>query len=140
MLNYTYIFYYTEMSLHSYQDLKVWQFGIDLAVLVYQLTQAFPKQETYGLSSQIQRAVVSVTSNIAEGAARDSTKEFLHFLSITLGSLAELETQLILAQRLSYVSEQDLQILLSRTSEIGRMVRGLQKSLKAKLYPPVTSH
>ncbi|WP_219336177.1 four helix bundle protein [Chroococcidiopsis thermalis] len=88
----------------------------------------------------MQRAVVSVTSNIAEGAARDSTKEFLHFLSITLGSLAELETQLILAQRLSYVSEQDLQILLSRTSEIGRMVRGLQKSLKAKLYPPVTSH
>ena len=121
------------MSIHSYQDLKVWQFGMDLAVAVYQLTQDFPKQEIYGLASQLRRAAVSVTSNIAEGAARDSTKEFLNFLSIALGSLAEIETQLILAQRLSYLSEQDLQICLSKTSEIGRMVRGLQKALKAKL-------
>ncbi|AFZ29169.1 hypothetical protein Glo7428_0574 [Gloeocapsa sp. PCC 7428] len=103
-----------------------------MAEKVYHLTYQFPRQEIYGLSSQIQRAAVSVPSNIAEGHTRDSTKEYLQFLSIALGSLAELETQLILAARLSYLSTQDLQITLSKTDEISRMIRGLQKPLKAK--------
>lgn len=120
------------MSINSYRDLKVWQAGMDLTAEVYQLTQQFPKQETYGLSSQIQRAVVSVVSNIAEGHARDSTKEFLHFLSIALGSLFEVETQLILANRLMYLDEQ-LKLALFKTDEISRMIRGLQRSLRAKL-------
>ncbi|MES1025536.1 four helix bundle protein [Gloeocapsa sp. BRSZ] len=102
-----------------------------MAEKVYHLTYQFPRQEIYGLSSQIQRAAVSVPS-IAEGHTRDSTKEYLQFLSIALGSLAELETQLILAAKLSYLSTEDLQITLSKTDEISRMIRGLQKALKAK--------
>jgi len=121
------------VSINSYRDLKVWQAAIVLAVEVYHLTQKFPKQETYGLSSQIQRAAVSIASNIAEGHARDSTKEFLQFLSIALGSLYELETQLILAERLSYLESEELKLVLSKTDEISRMIRGLQRSLRAKL-------
>jgi four helix bundle protein len=104
-----------------------------LAVKVYHLTQKFPKQETYGLLSQIQRAAASIASNIAEGHARDSTKEFLHFISIALGSLYELETQMILAERLSYLESEELKLVLSKIDEISRMIRGLQKSLRAKL-------
>lgn len=106
---------------------------MDLAEQIYHLTRYFPKQELYGLASQIQRAAVSIPSNIAEGHSRDSTKEFLHFLSIALGSLAELETQLILAGRLSYLEKKDLEIILSKTDEIQKMLRGIQRSLKAKL-------
>jgi four helix bundle protein len=121
------------MSISSYQDLKVWQVSMDVVEQVYRLTQNFPKQEVYGLTSQIQRAAVSLPSNIAEGHARDSTKEFLYHLSIALGSLAELETQLILAKRLAYLEKQDLNVVLLKTNETGRMLRGLQKALKAKL-------
>ena len=121
------------MIINSYRDLKVWQLGMDLAEQVYHLTREFPKQEVYGLVSQIQRAVVSIPSNIAEGHARGSTKEFLHHLAIALGSLAELETQLILAKRLTYIEKNDLELVLSKTDEIQRMLRGLQRSLKAKL-------
>ncbi len=109
--------------------------SIELAEQVYRVTKNFPKQEMYGLSSQIQRAVVSIPSNIAEGHARDSTKEFLHYLSIVLGSLAQLETQLILAERLAYIDKQTLESVFSKTDRIGRMIRGLQRSLKAKLQP-----
>jgi four helix bundle protein len=91
---------------NSYRDLMIWQHSVELAEQVYRLTQHFPKQEMYGLSVQIQKAAVSVPANIAEGHARDSTKEFLHHLSISLGSLAELETQLILAERLAYIDRQ----------------------------------
>lgn len=121
------------MGINSFRELKIWQAGIDLAELVYRLTQSFPKHEVYGLSSQIQRAAVSVSSNIAEGSARNSTKEFLHFLSIALGSLFELETQLILAGRLTYLNQNDLEAILSKINEVGRMLRGLQQSLKTKL-------
>jgi len=121
------------MSIDSFRDLKVWQSGIDLAEEVYRLTQSFPKQEMYGLSSQMQRAAVSIPSNIAEGHGRDSTKEFLHFLSVALGSLFELETQLTLAGRLGYLDKGELENVLSRMDEISRMMRGLQKSLSSKL-------
>ncbi len=122
-------------TVNSYRDLMVWQASIDLVEQVYCLTGYFPKMEMYGLSSQIQRAAVSIPSNIAEGHARDSTKEFLHHLSIALGSLAELETQLILAERLYYLDQQILESVFSKTDKIGRMIRGLQRSLKAKLQP-----
>ncbi|MBE9191503.1 four helix bundle protein [Gloeocapsopsis crepidinum LEGE 06123] len=104
-----------------------------MAEEVYRLTQSFPKQEMYGLSSQMQRAAVSIPSNIAEGHGRDSTKEFLHFLSVALGSLFELETQLTLAGRLGYLDKGELENVLSRMDEISRMMRGLQKSLRSKL-------
>lgn len=108
---------------------------MDLAEEIYKLTQSFPKKEVYALSSQIQRAAVSIPANIAEGHARDSTKEFLHYISIALGSLAELETHLILAGRLSYLEDRIISTTLSRADELGRMLRGLQKALKAKLAP-----
>jgi four helix bundle protein len=91
------------VSFRSYQDLQVWRVGMDMVEEIYRLTQSFPKKEVYALSSQMQRAAVSIPANIAEGHARDSTKEFLHYISIALGSLAELETHLILAGRLSYL-------------------------------------
>jgi four helix bundle protein len=106
---------------------------MEMVVEVYRLTRAFPKQEVYGLTSQIQRAAVSVACNLAEGHARDSTREFLHHVSMALGSLAEVETQLLLAQRLAYLRGADLERILSKGEQVGKMLRGLQKSLKAKL-------
>ncbi|MFL6212715.1 MAG: four helix bundle protein [Blastocatellia bacterium] len=121
------------MAFQSYQDLQVWQLGITLVERVYHLTEAFPQKETYALCNQMQRAAVSIPSNIAEGHARDSTKEFLHHLSVALGSLAELETQVIVAKRLGYVKQSAADLALEKAAELGRMLRGLQKSLKAKL-------
>ena len=113
----------------GYRDLKVWQVAMQLATEVYRLSAEFPKHETYGLASQIQRSAVSVTSNIAEGHGRNSNKEFHHFLGIALGSLSELETQLILAQKLGYLTEEIISPALQVSSEIGKMLKGLQKSL-----------
>jgi four helix bundle protein len=124
---------YTAMPVSSFRDLRVWQNGIDLVACVYELTRSFPKHETYGLSSQIQRAAVSVPANIAEGHQRDSTREFLHHVSFGLASLAELETHLIISERLGYCSARQLASLLVNIHELGRMIRALQKSLKAGL-------
>ena len=121
------------MSFKSYQDLQVWQVGMDLVEQIYRLTHSFPQKELYALSNQMQRAAVSIPANIAEGHARDSTREFLRYVSIALGSLAELETYLILARRLSYLEESDISTTHSTANELGRMLRGLQKALKAKL-------
>ena len=108
---------------------------MDLVEEIYRLTHSFPKTEVYALSSQMQRAAVSIPANIAEGHARESTREFVHYISIALGSLAELETHLILAGRLSYLEDRNISTTLSRADELGRMLRGLQKVLKAKLAP-----
>jgi four helix bundle protein len=113
----------------SYRDLKVWQKAMDIAEAVHVHTIEFPKQEIYGLTSQLRRAAVSVPSNIAEGHNRDSTKEFLRFLAIAQGSLAELETQLMLASRFQYLSSDILASLLAQADEVGKMLRGLQHSL-----------
>jgi four helix bundle protein len=120
------------MGVSSYQQLKVWQTGIQLSKAVYGLTQKFPKDELYGLTSQIRRAAVSVPANIAEGHARDSTKEFLHHISIALGSLAEVETMLVLAQEFGYSDQAAVAALLQNTDEEGKMLRGLQKTLKSR--------
>jgi four helix bundle protein len=120
------------MDVSSYRDLKVWQLAMQLSETVYRVTDGFPAKEMYGLTSQMRRAVVSVPSNIAEGHARDSTKEFLRFLSVAQGSLAELETQFV-SRRLGFVSDTVITDLSTRSAEIGRMLRGLQKSLQAKL-------
>jgi four helix bundle protein len=113
----------------GYRDLKVWQAAMRLAEEVYRLSARFPKHETYGLSSQLQRSAVSLPSNIAEGHGRNSSKEFNHFLGIALGSLAELETQVMLAQRLNYLTEEEISQALQIADEIGKMLKGLQKSL-----------
>ncbi len=89
------------------KDLEVWKKGITLVTDIYVLTKNFPKEEVYGLTNQLRRAAVSIPSNIAEGAARQSNKEFIHFLYIALGSFVELDTQLIIAQNLNYINEKD---------------------------------
>jgi four helix bundle protein len=121
------------MSVSSFRELRVWQLGMEVAEKIYRLTADFPKSETYGLSSQMRRSAISIPSNIAEGQGRDSTKEFLHFLAIAFGSICELETQLLLAHRFSYLSDQDLQTILVTLTATSKTTRGLQKSLKLKL-------
>ena len=120
-------------DVRSFRDLLVWQRGIDLVEAVYTTCATFPKHELYGLTNQMQRAAVSIPANIAEGSHRDSTKEFLHFLSIALGSLAELETHCIVAQRLRYLIDDEASSLLTSMDDLGRMIRSLQKSLKVRL-------
>jgi four helix bundle protein len=102
---------------------------MDLVEHVYLATRKWPKTELYGLTNQVQRAVVSVPSNIAEGQARTSTKEFLHHLSIARGSLSEVETQLLIAQRLRYITKADAEGLLSEAGEVSRLLSGLLRAL-----------
>ena len=117
----------------SYRDLTVWQRAMELAALVYELTARLPREETYGLRSQLQRAAVSIPSNIAEGHAKESTKEYLRYLLVSRGSMAELETQLLLCQKLQLLSKEDVEHALIVSDEIGRMIRGLQHSLTKRL-------
>ncbi len=119
--------------IRTFRDLGVWQKGIELVVECYRASECFPKSELYGLTSQLRRAVVSVPSNIAEGKGRRSTKSYLHFLDIAYGSLTEVETLLEIAARLALLSPEALQLLLDRTSEIGRMLNGLINSLERRL-------
>lgn len=117
----------------SYHDLLVWQKAIDLVVDCYRLTGLFPRTETYGLASQLQRAAVSVPSNIAEGAGRGHTREFIRHLGIARGSLFEAETQVIIAHRLGYAGRETTDPLLDSVAEVGRMLHGLIASLERKL-------
>jgi four helix bundle protein len=119
------------MSVKSFRDLIVWQKSMDLVEVIYQMTKTFTKEELYGLTNQLRRAAVSIPSNIAEGHARSSTAEFVRFLSIARGSLAEAETQLLIAQRLGYLSNDQLAPILSLQIEINKMINGLM----AKLAP-----
>jgi four helix bundle protein len=118
------------MTIKCYQDLKVWQVAIDMVADIYKLTEQFPRNESFGLVSQIQRASVSIPSNIAEGHARGSNREFHRFLLIALGSTAELETQLIIAERLNYLEQNAAKAMLERVDKLGKMIRALQKSVK----------
>ena len=113
----------------THHDLDVWKKSIALVTEIYKVTESFPKSELYGLTSQIRRCAVSVPSNISEGAARTSLKEFSHFLSITLGSIAELETQLIISKNLDYLTKSQFEKLISDLVSIRRMTLGLKKSI-----------
>jgi four helix bundle protein len=113
----------------TFKDLLVWQRSRKLVSAIYDLTVKFPGKEQFGLSSQIRRAAVSIPSNIAEGHRRNSNKEFQNFLVIARGSLAEVETQLILAQDLKFITEADAKGSLQEIDEIGRMINGLINSL-----------
>jgi four helix bundle protein len=128
------------MALKSYKELIVWQKAMDLAALVYQSSVAFPKDEIYGLRQQLRRAAVLIPSNIAEGQCRTTTKDFLNFLAIARGSLAEVETQILLAARFEYFSKEQLDQLLSSVNEVGRLLSGLQNSLATSHQPLATSH
>lgn len=113
----------------GFRQLTVWQRAYELAVDIYKLAKKFPKEEMYGLTSQLQRAVVSVAANIAEGYERNHRKEYLQFLYIAKGSLGEIETYLLLAKDLGYMTEQDFSIIEEKRSEVSRMLQGLIKSL-----------
>jgi four helix bundle protein len=113
-----------------HKRLKAWQFGMDIAVDVYKTTEKFPSQEKFGLTSQMRRCGVSIPSNIAEGAARKSKKEFVNFLYISLGSLSELETQMELARRLKLTDEKTRENLHDKLNEEGKVLSGLIKSQK----------
>jgi four helix bundle protein len=115
-----------------HRNLEAWKQSMDLAVVVYRATETFPSQETYGLTSQIRRAVVSVPSNIAEGAARQTKKEFSNFLHIAQGSLSELDTQIELARRLGFLHETSWLDLESRMVQIDKMITGLIRHVAKK--------
>jgi len=117
------------MSIMHYRDLLVWQKAMDLVVEIYRLISGFPKEEKYVLSDQMRRAVISIPSNIAEGQARRSTKEFIHFLSIAKGSLAELETQIEISVRLSFLTRSDTKIATAHIEEIRKMLSSLLNNL-----------
>ncbi len=102
---------------------------MELVERVYRMTRAFPKEERYGLSSQLQRAAVSIPSNIAEGNARNSMKEYQNFLSIAQGSIAEVDTQTLIAVRLGYVTEKQIETIMSLLDELSRMVRAIKRKL-----------
>jgi four helix bundle protein len=118
------------VGIRSYRDLIAWQRAMDLVEGVYRVTHSFPKDELYGLTSQLRRAAVSVPSNIAEGQGRGTVGEFIHYLRIAHGSLCETETQILIAQRLSYLNSQQVRALLDLAREVGRLINGLLTSLK----------
>jgi four helix bundle protein len=120
--------------LRSHKDLEVWQLAMDLASEIYAITARFPKEELYGLSMQARRCAVSIPSNIAECAARKSTKEFIQYLHVALGSVAELETQLLLAKKMSFIGDNRSFDMLE---QVRKMLVGLLRALKQK---PVTRH
>ena len=117
----------------NFRSLRVWQLGMQIAEEVYRLSRQFPKFETYGLCSQIQCAAVSISSNIAEGHARGSSKEFFRFLGIAQGSLAELETQLMLAERLQYSTNAATGPILGHCTQEAKMLRNLRARVKSRI-------
>jgi four helix bundle protein len=121
------------VGVSSCRDLTVWKTSMELARGIYALTRDFPAREACGLTSQVQRAAVSIPANIAEGHARSSTKEFLHHLSIARGSLAELETLLLLAVQLDYCGPTGTKEIRQQCDEVSRMLSGLRKRLKERI-------
>ena len=115
----------------NHTDLDVWKKSMDFVEDIYRMSEKFPREEVYGLSSQIRRAAVSIPSNIAEGASRQGNKEFIQFLYISLGSLSEVETQLMIAKRLQYISNVDE--ILHNSIDIKKMLNGLISYLKRKI-------
>jgi four helix bundle protein len=120
------------MAATNYRDLIAWQKAMDLVELVYVLTRAFPREEMYGLTGQLRRAAVSIPSNIAEGQGRTSSREFLNFLSIAHGSLREVETQLLIAQRINYLQPDQADQALNLAAEVGRLTKGLMNALSKR--------
>ena len=120
------------MKSSDYRQLTVWQKAMDLTVEIYNLVKRLPREETYALSDQMRRAVVSIPSNIAEGQGRNSDKEFINFLSIARGSLWELETQIEICERLHYIDSELASKVYSLTTEVSKMLNSLSNSLKSK--------
>jgi four helix bundle protein len=120
------------MPINTYKDLVVWAKALDMVELTYRLTAALPKEEEFGLKAQMRRAAVSIPSNIAEGQSREHTQEFIRFLHISLGSLSELHTQHDVCLRLKMLTASETVALVEDCDQVGKMLRGLIKSLRAK--------
>jgi four helix bundle protein len=120
------------VGITSYRDLRVWQEAMAVAERAYHLTARFPKEEVYGMTSQIRRAAASIAANIAEGYGRDNSGSFVQFLRMSQGSLKELETHLLLSARVSLVPTADIQLLLQQCDELGKMLRSLIRSIQRK--------
>jgi len=118
--------------MRPHERLDVWTKSIEFVVAVYKATEPFPKDERFGLTSQLRRASVSIPANIAEGAGRQSTKEFAHFLSNAQGFASEVDTELLIANRLGYLAEAKYVSLRASLDDIGRMINGLSRHLKLK--------
>jgi four helix bundle protein len=120
------------MKTQSYKDLVVWQKGIDLAKIVYRLTQSLPSEEKFGLVAQIRRSAVSIPSNVAEGQARHTTGEFIQFISHAEGSVAELDTQLILSVALGFCDSSDASAAFEPVNELRRLLNALRRKLSTR--------
>ena len=120
------------MQVKSFQDLVAWQKAIDLVTEIYSVTARFPKPEIYGISSQLRRASVSIPSNIAEGHGRATPGEFVQFLCHARGSLCEVQTQIIIAHRLAYITAEEKRILITSSDEVGRILNGLVASIQRR--------
>lgn len=119
--------------MHNYKELKVWNKAVELATDVYSLTKLFPKDERFGLISQMQRSAVSISSNIAEGAGRGTPSQFAHFLTIAYGSCFELATQLTIANNLTYVKHDDFQLIDTKIIEVQKMIFRLKETIDSKV-------
>lgn len=129
------------MAVRMYSELIAWQKAMDLVEAVYHVTREFPRAELYGLTNQLRRAVISIPSNIAEGQGHHSTPDFLRFLGMAQGSLLEVETQILIAERLRYIPAQQRETVFVLRSEVGRLLMGLTQSLKRRDHKPLaTSH
>lgn len=117
------------MAIKTFRDLRIWQIGIEIVTDIYGVTKKFPKEETYGLASQMRRSAISIPSNTAEGFRRFHNKEYKQFLYISSGSCGELETQVTIAKKLDYINEQQETALLEKLDHIGRMISSLIKKL-----------
>ena len=121
------------MAVKSYRELTTWQKAMDLVVQVYKMSRSFPREEAFGLTSQLRRAAVSIPSNIAEGQGRGSPKDFKRFLAIAYGSLQETETQIMLAHRIGYLQDAHQAQLLTQCAEVGKLINGLSQSVSKRL-------
>jgi len=119
--------------MHNYKELKIWSKAIDISLIVYQLVNNFPESEKFNLSSQIRRSAISIPSNIAEGAGRNSDKEFIRFLSIAKGSCYELQTQILISHKLNFITDEDNKTINASIDEIEKMIRGFQTKLKSNV-------
>lgn len=121
-----------QTKIQSFTDLRVWREGHSLIIEIYKLTQNFPKEEMFGLTNQVRRAGVSITSNIAEGFSRSSYKEKSQFYSMALGSLTEVQNQLLIARDINYLNQKEFDLLKNKTINISKMLNGLIKASKNK--------
>lgn len=126
--------------MHNYKELLIWKKAIAIARECYKVSEAFPKSESFGLTQQLRRASVSVSSNIAEGAGRNTENEFYHFLGIAKGSLFEVQSQLYLSIELEFIEHKNCEMLLSSIEELIRMIHGFQSKIRSTLSEPVTEY